>query len=52
MVLALGGAVLSMIWSVLGIVLFFVALFFASCAWLDHWIDDDSDDDDKRGGWY
>ena len=52
MVLALGREVLPVIWSILGIVLFFVALFFASCAWLDHWIDDDSDDDDKRGGWF
>lgn len=51
MVLDLGGAVLSMIWSILGIVLFFVALFFASCWWLDHWLDD-GDDDDKRGSWY
>lgn len=41
-----------MIWSIFGIVAFFVALFLASCWWLDHWIDDDGDDDDKRGGWY
>lgn len=51
MVLDLGGEVLPMIWSIFGIVLFFVALFFVSCWWLDHWLDD-GDDDDKRGGWY
>lgn len=54
-VLGMGGKVVFMNWlwwTLIGIVVFAVVLFFISCAWLSHYLDGHDEHDDEQGGWY
>ena len=39
-------------WTLIGIIVFAVVLFFISCAWLSHYLDGHDGHDDEQGGWY